>query len=127
MSSFSIEIDASTTHCRLALSGEIDLAERAHLTDVAIQCINQTDALDIEIDLDQVTFIDSTGLGALVEIRRAAQSLGRDIVLTHVRDRVAKILAITALDRVFTVRPAADGGPAAAAEATDDPATVAAG
>lgn len=88
----------------VVVSGEIDVSTaptlRAHL-----------DALpsgaQVIVDLSEVTFLDSTGLGVLVAARRRARAtapLG-EVHLVVTRPRVAKVLEVTGLSTVFAVHP----------------------
>jgi anti-sigma B factor antagonist len=73
-----------------------------------------TGALDIEavagsghtvvLDLSQVTFMDSTGLGALIAIRNASGAAKDTLVLANPSEQVQRVLELTKLDTVFTVR-----------------------
>jgi anti-anti-sigma factor len=49
------------------------------------------------IDLDQVAFVDSAGLGALLSIRERAGELGIDLSIASVSDPVRRILDVTGL------------------------------
>ncbi len=53
------------------------------------------------LDLSQVQYIDSGGLGALVAVLTSARAAGGDLRLTGMNERVARVLKTTRLDRVF--------------------------
>ena len=55
------------------------------------------------IDLDAVTFIDSTVIGALVHLRNLAIGEGKDMKLVNTPPRVRKVLTVTGLDEIFGV------------------------
>ncbi|KKD35504.1 MAG: STAS domain-containing protein [Limnoraphis robusta] len=55
------------------------------------------------IDLAEVEFIDSSGLGALVTALKSARRLGCRLVLCHPSATVKLIFEITQLDRVFEI------------------------
>ncbi|MGC2743076.1 MAG: STAS domain-containing protein, partial [Candidatus Angelobacter sp.] len=55
----------------------------------------------IVLDLSQVTFIDSTGLGALLSVWTAAQRRAVDLEITNLSPRVEKLVNLTKLDQVF--------------------------
>jgi anti-sigma B factor antagonist len=78
-------------------------AEVREAGDVAIAQAADGDTLTI--DLGEVTFLDSTGIGALVGISNAAKDNAIPLVLRAVPDRITKLLAITGLDDVFTIEP----------------------
>jgi anti-sigma B factor antagonist len=56
----------------------------------------------IVLDLSEVDFIDSSGLGALVTTLKRVRPEG-DIRLSGVRDRVKSLLELTRLDNFFEV------------------------
>jgi ABC-type transporter Mla MlaB component len=53
------------------------------------------------LDLSQVQYIDSGGLGALVAVLTSARAAGGDLRLTGMNERVSRVLKTTRLDRVF--------------------------
>ena len=55
----------------------------------------------IEIDLDEVTFLDSSGLGALVRVRDDAASRGARVILSHVPAPIWRLFEITSLAELF--------------------------
>ena len=55
------------------------------------------------IDLAEVPFLDSTGLGALTSSLKAARLLGGYLVLSRPREQAKAVLELAALDRVFKV------------------------
>jgi anti-sigma B factor antagonist len=52
---------------------------------------------DVVLQLDQVDFIDSSGLGALVRLTQAARAKGGDLKLSGVPPKILKTLAMTNL------------------------------
>jgi anti-sigma B factor antagonist len=52
---------------------------------------------DVVLQLDQVEFIDSSGLGALVRLTQAARARGGDLKLSGVPQKILKTLAMTNL------------------------------
>jgi len=56
---------------------------------------------DVVLQLDQVEFVDSSGLGALVRLMRAARSKGGDLKLSGVPPRMRKMLELTKLITQF--------------------------
>lgn len=53
--------------CRIELSGELDLATAPDVSEELDSC---SDARHVVVDTTRLQFVDSTGLGALVEGRR---------------------------------------------------------
>jgi anti-sigma B factor antagonist len=55
----------------------------------------------IVVDLAQVTFVDSSGLGAMIAGLKTAQQAGGDLRLAEVPAQVMTVLRLTNLDRVL--------------------------
>ena len=63
---------------------------------------------DVVLQLDQVEFVDSSGLGALVRLMRAARAKGGDLKLSGVPARMLKMLELTSLLSQFEVYDSAE-------------------
>jgi anti-anti-sigma factor len=85
---------------RLTLAGEIDIAQVEMVLTEAHACL-EGPAPVLEVDLADVTFIDSSGLGALVQIRTAARDRGKSMELHRVPPSVVRLLEVTGLTAVF--------------------------
>jgi anti-sigma B factor antagonist len=57
----------------------------------------------VALDLGDVTFMDSIGLGTMVRLYVSAKSAGCDLELLHVGKRIREVLGITHLLQVFTI------------------------
>lgn len=83
---------------RVVVAGELDIATApafsAALHDAAAA------GGDVELDLTEVTFMDSKGLGALIEAQRDAGD-DRPFVVIEASRTVRKVLKVTGLDRAF--------------------------
>jgi anti-anti-sigma factor len=79
----------------MSLRGEVDLAGRGMLADTAYRLVAEN-ALVIA-DLAAVTFLDSSGLSALVRAKREASRLGRDFRVRSATGPVADVLDVTGL------------------------------
>jgi anti-sigma B factor antagonist len=102
METFRISTAALSDRYILSLTGEVDLAAQPQLTTSGEAALADPDRLTLVIDLAQVTFIDSTGLGTLIHLRNLAHASGKDLVLAATPPPVQRILQLTALDDIFT-------------------------
>lgn len=83
----------------LFVTGEIDMQTAPGLR-------AQVDDLDVAhrtlvLDLDGVGFVDSSGLGSLLGIKKQQDRAGGRLLLARVPAPVARIIEITKMDRVF--------------------------
>jgi anti-sigma B factor antagonist len=87
----------------LAVSGEVDIAVVETLLADARACLN-ADVSELVIDLGGVTFIDSSGLGALVRLRNEATQAEKKIALAQVPPAVVRLFEVTGLTGIFPTR-----------------------
>jgi anti-anti-sigma factor len=87
--------------CILVLSGEIDIEAAPNVISFARDALADAAVLDVLIDASAVSFIDSVGVGALLDIREAAIARGAAIRLCGASSTVEKVLAITGLSATF--------------------------
>ena len=86
----------------LHLAGEIDLAAAPALRDRLVALAQQLaaggGAPGVVLDLDQVSFIDSTGLSVLVAAHSRLGESGRQLRVAGAPPRVRRVLELTGLD-----------------------------
>ena len=75
--------------------------ESSLLRDTVKKAISQNNR--IVLNLGEVSYIDSGGLGTLVALRTTAQNAGGTIKLTNLTKRVGDLLQVTKLLTVFDV------------------------
>lgn len=94
--------DGKDDHVIVTLRGECDLTNADVLRERLLALLGSQTSCVI-LDLAGLTFIDSSGLTALVVADRRARELGGTIVLAGARKIVARVLSLTALDKHFPV------------------------
>jgi len=88
----------------ITVSGEIDFTTAPGLRTCLLEVLDRPDAATVEVDLTDVTFLDSAGLSALAMAHRAAEAAGRALPMRVGSTRaVVRPLQITGLWDVFTV------------------------
>ena len=90
---------------RLALVGDLD-ADGSRVARRALDAQIAAGKLDMTIDLDGVGILESTGLATLIWALRRARERGGDIRVVTTNPRIRRLLEVTALARVFKLRPA---------------------
>lgn len=65
---------------------------------------------EIEVDLENVQYMDSTGLGVFVSALKASKESGSHYTLKNVQDRVFRIFEITGLSEIIEIKAAIRGG-----------------
>ncbi|HEX6587081.1 MAG TPA: STAS domain-containing protein [Solirubrobacterales bacterium] len=105
---FTFEIDTSFTAGKyvVCLKGELDLSGSPQL-EAALLEAEQSHAKEIVVDLDELTFVDSSGLTVLFRAADRSATNGNKLRITPGRDQVASVLRLTGLDTrlPFLVEP----------------------
>ena len=83
------------------MSGEIDLANARHLLELGTLALAEPRIDALVLDLSRVTFLDSSGLGAMVELRNHAQRADKRLALRGATPPVYKVLELTGLIEAF--------------------------
>jgi len=91
----------------LAVSGEIDIATAPSLRE-KLHSLLAEGHLQLIIDLDEVTFLDSTALGVLVGVLKRARTEGGELRVVCNQPRVRKVFEITRLDSAFDLCTSVD-------------------
>jgi anti-sigma B factor antagonist len=86
------------------LVGEIDLSS-AHLLSTQLAQLARPSLSAVILDAAKVGFMDSTGLHALVEGKRALHEMGTEIYLVPSR-QVGRVLELVFPDKLFAARVA---------------------
>jgi anti-sigma B factor antagonist len=105
--------DVTTAGKRRAMSlrGSLDVATRDELATGAAQALAEPGAESLAMNMSGVTFMDSTGIGALVKVTTDARKHGVTVTLDDPSDRVRRILHVTGLLEVWDLdEPAGHGG-----------------
>jgi anti-sigma B factor antagonist len=90
---------------KVTLAGEIDLDRREELRTM-VMGFRRSSAADVEVDLSAVTFMDSTGIGALLRMHRTADARRGTVTLVRPCDIVRRILELTHVDGLFKIQDA---------------------
>ncbi|MBX9427454.1 MULTISPECIES: STAS domain-containing protein [Streptomyces] len=96
----------------IALSGEFDITTALAVRTRALDLISVGHP-DLVADLSDVTFCDSSGLGALVGIWRCAKDADGSLTLAAIPARLSRLLSVTGMDTFLPAYPSAEAALAA--------------
>jgi anti-sigma B factor antagonist len=99
---FSLDTEVDDDACVLTVRGEVDIVTSPQLV-VAGRDAVRAGAQQLTVDLRAVTFMDSSGVAALINLHRAAARLR---VVCH-DGPVRRLFALTATERVLGVEAVA--------------------
>jgi anti-sigma B factor antagonist len=87
----------------LVLTGSVDLASKPALAEAGRRALLDNGARQLTLDLAGVSFIDSSGLGTLIELAGLASDRGCSFALCNPSRRVQRVLDLTGLNDTWNV------------------------
>jgi anti-sigma B factor antagonist len=97
-------IDINRTPRGWTVTGEIDTLT-SELLDDALKDLPVIPDGSVEIDLEGITFIDSSGLRVLLSLADRVAATGGTLVVHNPSNAVTRLLAITKLSETFGLDP----------------------
>lgn len=91
----------------MVLSGEIDYEKLPQVRQAVSRALATVEARRFELDLADVTFIDSSGLGMVVDARRACDSQGTSFTIIGVPDQIRRVFTLSGLEVFLESTPEA--------------------
>jgi len=91
----------------VAVGGEIDVYTAPKLRDKITELVG-AGSYHLVVDMQEVEFLDSTGLGVLVGGLKKVRAHDGSLQLVCNQDRLLKIFRITGLAKVFVIHESAD-------------------
>ncbi|GAA0896686.1 STAS domain-containing protein [Virgisporangium ochraceum] len=99
-------VDRQPEHTVLRVTGDLDLETAPRLLAGVEPHLVASDE-SLIIDLSALSFIDSSGLSALIRINQRVAATGRRLTIIAPAPQVAKAFEITGLDQILPFHPAA--------------------
>lgn len=84
-------------------AGDLDIYTSSQFKEEVLKNFNEKNS-DIVINGENLDYVDSTGLGALISILRTMQDKGTKIYIENIKPNIRKIFDITDLDKLFIFR-----------------------
>ena len=89
------------------VAGTIDIYTAPRLRELLIDLVS-TDNYQLIVNMDQVEFLDSTGLGVLVGGLKRVRAHDGSLDLVCTQERILKLFRITGLTKVFGIHETVD-------------------
>ncbi len=97
-----IEFKDIGEHKVISVSGEVDLYNVSELKK-ALFSVTDGSYSSVVIDLKDVNYMDSSGIGALVAGQKKMRAHNGKFALVNIHDDVLNILKLATLDKFFTI------------------------
>lgn len=99
----SLSINTSVDAARVLVEGEVDVSNADELRN-AVDAALALDAPEVTVDLSQVPYIDSTGIGVLVGAAHRAADAGKKLVVASPQINVARVLGLLGVADDLNIR-----------------------
>lgn len=99
-----VESTAQGRRLRVVVSGEVDVSNAEELRAKIDAGFADTAVEQIEVDLAEVSYIDSTGIGVLVGSAHKAHDAGRGFEVLNPQANVLRILGLLGVDEVLGLK-----------------------
>lgn len=86
----------------LALRNDLSFADRAEFLSLLSQLVEERPG-SVIVDMAELRFIDSAGMGLLLTLKDAMEKTGGSVVLRHPRGGVRQALQLASFGSLFTI------------------------
>ena len=97
---FHLEVRPDRSRVVLCIGGELDVATVPRV-EQAVRELRESGWSTIALDLGAVTFVDSTGLGALLSLHRAPPSGGCELAIGPSCPALERLITVSKLERAL--------------------------
>ncbi len=87
----------------LRLTGEFEGLSIVNLREKIMDYLKEKDVRNFMVDFSGVTYIDSTGVGLLIEMARVAADKQATLGLINLNDNIKKVLVLTKVDKILKI------------------------
>ena len=98
-----VEYEKRDENLIVKVNGDIDAYHSGDFKKSVKEKIKEESFKVMIIDLENVPYIDSAGLGTLVSILRDTRTEGKELRLSGLRQNIKRIFEMTRLDKVFQI------------------------
>ncbi|TQS43859.1 STAS domain-containing protein [Cryptosporangium phraense] len=100
--SLQVSVEHVDDVARCVIVGEVDMATTPQLRDELLGLVDAGERY-LVLDVSGVPFLDSTGLGVLMEVHRRLRDVSGSVALVGARPALVRLLTITNLSRALPV------------------------
>jgi anti-anti-sigma factor len=97
-------VETEAGRARIRLNGRFDFSAHRIFRESYAPSLDAGSVSELEIDLDQVDYLDSSALGMLLMLREKAQAANKKVSLTNCKGSVRQVLEIANFGKLFTIK-----------------------
>ncbi|HOK01119.1 MAG TPA: STAS domain-containing protein [Spirochaetota bacterium] len=97
-----IDIKESEQLVVIKVIGDIEMMSIKNFKEKLFE-VGQNSDKNIEIDLSEVDYIDSSGVGVLISMLKLQKKKGKELIIQKVSSKVLNVLKLSSLSDVFNL------------------------
>lgn len=97
-----INIEENDSKVMISVQGDIEMMSIKEFKEKLLKLGQETEK-DIEINLADVDYIDSSGVGVLISLLKLQKRKGKSVSISDVSDKVLNVLKLSSLADVFNL------------------------
>ncbi|MBS1210745.1 MAG: sulfate transporter/antisigma-factor antagonist [Proteobacteria bacterium] len=97
------QVTMNDAHAVLHLAGRFDFKAHREFRDAVDSLLTQAGAKPLQVDLGEVSYLDSSALGMLLMLRDKAKAANKDVALVGVKGSVRQVLDIANFSKLFAI------------------------
>jgi len=99
-----ITVEFNGTIASIILAGGIDYATQDEFKNANKQALSAEGVTEVHVNFAEATFLDSSGIRALLILKKEADAQGKSLILKNCNDYLLEIFEIGGFNKVFTFR-----------------------
>ncbi|MDP5240291.1 STAS domain-containing protein [Uliginosibacterium sp. 31-16] len=97
------QVTMNDAHAVLRLAGRFDFKAHREFRDAVDSLLGQAGTRPLQVDLSEVSYLDSSALGMLLMLRDKAKAANKDVALIGVKGSVRQVLDIANFSKLFAI------------------------
>lgn len=97
-----IDINEKENLISIKVVGDIEMITIKEFKQQMFEIVQNSDK-EIEIDLEEVEYIDSSGVGVLISLLKLQKKKGKNLTLSKVSPKVLNVLKLSSLAEIFNI------------------------
>ena len=99
----SISVNILDHVARISISGRFDFQTHRDFKAAYAPSLENAEVNEIEVELSEVVYLDSSALGMMMLLRERAQAAGKSVVLVRPNPAIVQILDIANFNKLFKI------------------------
>jgi anti-anti-sigma factor len=97
------KVEVTGEVARIVLSGDVDFSTQGNLGEAIDQALSMDAAKEIQVDMTDATFIDSSVIRSLLKLQERALAKDKTMSIWNCNEQIREIFVIGGFDLMFVI------------------------